>query len=480
MFCRTGPPSERSSGTNSGYRPSSRGSQSELSNPTSMSSQEQPSAKQSPTKPTNGVALPAINSDRQVQKKRSAFFSNSPFRRKSRHDKDRNSGPSQPPSRGTWDSPSKQTSPVKAPPAQPQPQPQPQPQQQPPPQPQFPAQAQPQPAAVMGPGDRAPSPEPVDPRANFQLNVGNNVFDVASPDKNALKKNPQQGKGAEEEADPIARALADLKTSGKPSASRVSADRYHGIASPAPSTAGPPPAYNDSSMKRLDAPQPAYTSAQMQKTTQKYIGQGQSMLRNRDRSPGPVHRNSVQSQDSARARSPTPRRSASPNMSPRVDTRMTQYGRGTSPSPSPYQSSSVRSRYSQSPTVATPSQRPGDAAYSPREYAPRSPNMAPRAVSPQPQYRQQSRPSSAGGMELQLSRGDMYGGGRDAYSPRGREPARPISYYGDVGSSGRSRSRTLAGAEPGRQFSRDGRPILHFGKSLFVYLPSRMSLTYSE
>lgn len=460
MFCRTGPPSERSSGTNSGYRPSSRDSQSELSNPTSMSSQEPPSAKQSPTKPTNGVALPGISPDKQVQKKRSAFFSNSPFRRKSRHDKDRSSGPSQPPSRGTWDSSSKHTSPVKATQQQPQAQPQHQP---PPPQSQLLAQSQPQSPAVMGPSDRAPSPEPVDPRANFQLNVGNNVFDVASPEK---RKSLQQTKNTDDDLDPIARALADLKTSGKSPSSRVSADRYHGIASPAPSTAGAPPAYNDSSIKRLDAPQPAHTSAQMQRTTQKYIGQGQNVFRNRGSSPGPVSRNSVQSQDSARARSPTPRRSASPNVSPRVDTRMTQYNRGTSPSPSPYQSSSVRSRYSQSPSVATPPQRPGDAAYSPREYAPRSPNVAPRAVSPQPQYRQQSRPSSAGGMELQLSRGDMYGGGsgREAYSARGRDTARPISYYGDAASTGRSRSRTLATAEPGRQFSRDGRPILHFGK----------------
>lgn len=73
-------------------------------------------------------------------------------------------------------------------------------------------------------------------------------------------------------------------------------------------------------------------------------------------------------------------------------------------------------------------------------------------------------------MELQLSssQGDMYGagGGRDSYSSqRGRDPARPISYYGDAGSQGsRSRSRTMAVADPGRQISRDGRPILHFGK----------------
>lgn len=459
MFCRTGPPSERSSGTNSGYRPSSRDSQSELSNPTSsMSSQEPPSAKQSPTKPTNGIALPGISSDTQVQKKRSAFFSNSPFRRKSRHDKDRHSGPSsQPPSRGTWDSPTKQNNPIRAPP---------QPQQQPPPQPQV--QSPSQAPAVMPPSNaRSSSPDPVDPRANFQLNVGHNVFDVASPEKNALKK-AQLGKSAEDESDPIARALADLKTPGKQSSgNRVSADRYHGLATPAPSNVGtaPPPAYNDSPMKRLDAPQPAFTSAQMQKTTQKYVGQGPGMFR-RGNSPGPANRNSGHSQDSStRARSPTPRRSASPNVSPRVDTRIAQYSRGPSPNPSPYQSSSMRSRYSQSPSVSTPPQRPNDPAYSPREYTPRgSPNVA-RAVSPQPQYRQQVRPSSAGGMELQLSNhhGDMYG--RDAYSPRGREPARPVSYYGDAGSQGsRSRSRTLAAADPGRQFSRDGRPVLHFGK----------------
>lgn len=460
MFCRAGPPSERSSGTNSGYRPSSRDSQSELSNPTSMSSQDPPSAKQSPTKPTNGVALPGIGDDKQVQKKRSAFFSNSPFRRKSRHDKDRNSGPSHTPSRSTWESPSKYNkSPIKA---SSQPQPQPQPQQQPPPQ----MQPQPQPPAVMAPGnDRAPSPEPVDPRANFQLNVGNNVFDVASPEKNSLKRASQTNKGADDELDPIARALADLKTSGKPSSGRVSADRYHGISTPGPSNpaSGPPPAYNDAPMKRLDAPQPAFTSAQMQKTTQKYVGQGPSMYR-RSNSPGPAsNRNSGQSQDQ-RARSPTPRRSASPSVTPRIDTRAAgQYSRGASPTPSPYQSNSARSRYSQSPSVATPPQRPSDAAYSPREYPRGSPAAMPRAVSPQPQFRQQNRPSSSGGMELQLSNshGDMYG----SYSPRGRDPGRPTSFYGEAGSQGnRSRSRTLAVADPGRQISRDGRPILHFGK----------------
>ncbi|KAE8373391.1 hypothetical protein BDV26DRAFT_69414 [Aspergillus bertholletiae] len=452
MFCRTGPPSERSSGTNSAYRPSSRDSQSEISNPTSMSSQEPSSARQSPTKPTNGVPLHGMGADKQIQKKKSAFFSNSPFRRKSRHDKERNSGPSQPPSRGTWDAP-KPSSQTKAP--------------------------QPQPPIVAPGNDQlSSSPEPVDPRANFQLNVGNNVFDVASPDKDK-KKASQTAKGAEEELDPIARALADLKVAGKQPTTRISADRYHGIATPNPSApssnyssasvATPPPAYNDSSMKRLDAPQPAFTSAQMQKTTQKYTGQTHSMLRGSGNTSGLATRTRAQSQDVPRGKSPTPRRSASPQVSsPRVDTRMSQYSRGASPSPSTYQSSSTRSRFSQSPSVSTPPQRPADAGYSPHEYPRRaSPNPMSRGVSPQPQFRQQTRPSSAGGMELQLSNQvDMYSGGHG--SPR-QAASRPGSFY-DAGSHrSRSRSRTLAVADPGRQFSRDGRPILHFARAMYSY-----------
>lgn len=450
MFCRTGPPSERSSAT-SAYRPSSRDSQSEVSNPTSMSSIEQPITAKPPPKPTNSEPLPSQREDKQATpKKKTAFFSNSPFRRKSRHDKERPVIGSQS-SRSPWSSPTKQTSPPKA--IQPQPQPQP--------------QSQPQ------SDRRTRSPEPVDPRANFQLNVGNNVFDVASPEKNASNGAAQQAKGGEDDADPIARALADLKTTGKQSSLRVSADRYHGISTPTPSapsstyggsSSGAPPAYHDPSVKRLDAPEPAFTSKQMQKTTQRYTGQTQSMLRAGSNNPNMAP--AAKPQEVPRARSPAPsmRRSASPQVSPRVDTR-TGYGGGASPVPSPttYQSSSARSRYSQSPTP----RRAQDPPYSPNDYARRASPAASshRAVSPQPAFRQQARPSSAGGMELQLSnQADMYGGS----SYGSRHDGRPMSQYGgDNGGPppvGRSRSRTLAVAEPGRKFSRDGRPILHFGK----------------
>ncbi|KAJ5918903.1 hypothetical protein N7454_010047 [Penicillium verhagenii] len=497
MFCRTGPPSERSSAA-SPYRPSSRDSQSDVSNPTSMSSVEAPAPapiaqkpapplpsvmrmQQSPPKPINNAPLPSAQDDKSPKKK-SAFFSNSPFRRKSRNEKDRPAITPGSTSRSPWSSPTKQISPAK-----------------------------PAPTPVKQPERRpspSPEPEPVDPRANFQLNVGNNVFDVASPDKNTSKAGSQGAKEGEDASDPIARALADLKTTGgKQPSLRVSADRYHGISTPNPSapsstyggsTSAAPPAYNDPNAKRLGAPEPAFTAKQMQKTTQRYTGQAASMLRGGSNNPAMAPREAQKQQEVPRdrspapSRSPAPRRSASPAVSPRVDTRTgyggggaspspstyqsrTGYGGGgASPSPSTYQSGSARSRYSQSPG---PRRAQEQQPYSPNDYARRaSPAPSHRAVSPQPQFRQQVRPSSAGGMELQLSAGqdDMYGGGSQYGSTRG--DGRPRSHYGGDNNNGppvgRSRSRTVAVADPGRKFSRDGRPVLHFARSMYTYTPA--------
>ncbi|KAJ6011172.1 hypothetical protein N7451_002584 [Penicillium sp. IBT 35674x] len=475
MFCRTGPPSERSSAA-SPYRPSSRDSQSDVSNPTSMSSVEAPAPVQkaapplpsvmklqSSPKPINNTP-PAGAQDDKSSKKKSAFFSNSPFRRKSRHDKERPAIAATSTSRSPWSSPTKQSTPTK-----------------------------PAPPPATQPERPSGSPEPVDPRANFQLNVGNNVFDVASPDKDASKTGSQAATANEDELDPIARALADLKTTGgKQPSLRVSADRYHGISTPTPSApsstyggnnaAAAPPAYNDPNVKRLGAPEPAFTAKQMQKTTQRYTGQTASMLRGGSNNPAMAPRETAKPQEVPRARSPAPsrspapRRSASPQVSPRVDPRTGYGGGGTSPSPSTYQSGSARSRYSASPTPRRAQEQP---PYSPNDYARRAASPAAsshRAVSPQPQFRQQVRPSSAGGMELQLSAGqdDMYGNGSQ-YGGSTRGDGRPRSYYGGNNGGppvGRSRSRTVAVADPGRKFSRDGRPILHFARSMYTYTPA--------
>lgn len=228
MFCRTAPPSDRSSAT-SPMRPSSRDSQSEYSNPTSFSSQEPPSGKQSPIKQD----IPLMSPTKQVQKKRSGFFSNSPFRRKSKHERDGRDGPpdsnmATPKARNTWGASNRDA-----------------------------ASNQSSPTRQYGQGietrdfQNEPSPEPVDPRANFQLNVGPNVFDVASPDGHRQKS---PSKASTQDLDPIAQALADLKGVGKQSSVRMSADRYAGVATPGPGMTNdiaaaqrgtPPPSYHD-------------------------------------------------------------------------------------------------------------------------------------------------------------------------------------------------------------------------------------------
>ncbi|PGH23345.1 hypothetical protein AJ80_02598 [Polytolypa hystricis UAMH7299] len=471
MFCRTGPSSERSSAT-SANRPSSRDTHSECSNPTSFSSADPPSGKQSPTKPVNGVSLPGMTTAKQVQKKRSGFFSNSPFRRKSKHEKERQAAQPtiQAASRSSWIAP-KQTS-----------------------------------SGNVGYHSESTfdvnrpsgSPEPVDPRASFQLNVGNNVFDVASPDATSAKGSAGT-KNADETADPIAQALADLKGVGKQSSVRVSADRYHGISTPVPPNnvsapvpdanvaaaqlGTPPPAYNDAPVKRLDAPQPAFTSAQMQKTTRKYIGQTQDMF---NRSSRPVQPTNNSSRTIPRAASPAPviRRSASPQPVARADPPSQRDSRSNA-SPASYQSSSVGSRYRHSPSASQtklvressyspqPQSQPHQQRQAPQQYSRHgSPMELERAISPQPQFtRSEHRPSSANGMELQLSTSqvDPYGGGSmNGYGSPRTQAARPMSmYHGPPPDAGRMRSNTVA--EIGRHYSRDGRPVVHFARAMYSY-----------
>ena len=469
MFCRTAPPSDLSSAA-SPLRPSSRDSQSEYSNPTSFSSQEPASGKQSPTKQSIVSAAPAMSPPKQVQKRRSGFFSNSPFRRKSKHDKE---PPSigQPETRNTYSSSAGRhgdntSSPVRS----------------------------------YNQGNnqsrfrdaQSGSPEPVDPRANFQLNVGNNVFDVASPDAHRKKATSTSLASPTKELDPIAQALADLKGLGKQSSVRMSADRYHGISTPAPGMGStsrqnsdfaaaqsgtPPPSYNDPPVKRLDLPQPAFTSAQMKQTTQRYVGKNQDMY-------GSSRPGTRGSGDVPRATSPLPLRSTSPRPGYNASQGQNQrdYARSASPNPNasnrqtPNSSPSKQGytgshsgQYSRHNSPATSPNKSGYATGSGRYSRHASPGDVPRAVSPQPQYARQERPSSSsgGGMALQLSDG---GQGMNQRA-RAHTNARPMTYYGGQGQRGsdggmpepsmRDRSKSMS---DGRQFSKDGRPILQFGK----------------
>lgn len=438
MFCRTdGPQSERSSAA-SPMRPSSRDSQSEYSNPTSFSSQEPASGNQSPTKQNSHQMVPGMSPDKQIQKKRSGFFSNSPFRRKSRHEKEA-PALATPRARNTWGSAGSRNMETKNP---------------------SPTRQYGQDKSQQ---DRySGSPEPVDPRANFQLNVGPNVFDVASPDSNRNKTSPKKLTSPVKDLDPIAAALAELKGVNKQSSVRMSADRYAGVSTPAPSSASgtqnadiqaaqrgtPPPSYHDQPMSRLGAPKPAFTSKDMQSTTRKYVGQTQDMYGSSR--PGTRGNGS----EMPRATSPRPIRSTSPR--PGYQSQG-QAGNPRAASPNPHNN------------VSRPRQAPNVSPAKQNYCRHNSPNDVGRVPSPQPQYARQERPQSSDGMAMQLANGDMTQGQR----VRGGNVGRPMSYYGgqppqqDHGDV-RSRSKSVA---DGQKYSQDGRPILHYGEcSVFAYL----------
>lgn len=462
MFCRTDGPSEQSS-VGSPVRPSSRDSHSDYSNPTSLSSIEPANGKLSPTKQVASRDNQPVSPAKQVQKRRSGFFSNSPFRRKSKHEKDNredvNGLTTTPRSARTW----------------------------------GPSSAQNGDASNSSPSrmttetrdfatEGSHSPEPADPRASFQLNIGRNTFNVASPDSH---RKPQSSKTSnqQKELDPIAAALAELKGVTKQSSVRMSADRYHGIATPAPPvTPGngtvaaaqrgtPPPSYHDpQNIKRLDLPQPAFTSAQMQQTTSKYVGQNQEMYGPTNR-PGSALCRPGTSGAMLRATSPLPMRSTSPRpaLQPPQSLTKTNYEQNTSLNP--YTNRITHQQQGQNGNLAKPAYQ----SYSRHG----SPNEVRRAVSPQPQFMRQERPASVAGAvsatALQLSHGGgqteaaVYGGGH-----RGRGAGagqRPMSSYGGTGNgelvNGGSRVRSKSVTD-GRRFTGDGQPILHFGQSIIT------------
>ncbi|EXJ83024.1 hypothetical protein A1O3_06841 [Capronia epimyces CBS 606.96] len=483
MFCRADAASVAGSALSSNTRPESRDSQSEYSVPSSFTSAEPMSGATSPIKsaPTNGVELPGMTAvDKSVQKKRSGFFSNSPFRRKSRKDHDSQST-SSPPTRSTWNPvassrgrislnptvSSTQSSPTKSPTRQ---------------TPSF---------FNRNTVDMAPECEDAaDPRASFQLNVGNNVFDVASPDgqhstprASAVNRRsqflpPPSAAGDAMMHDPIAQALADLKQSSngvtgmaKQSSMRVAVDRFHGVATPAPeqepitrpdfvSADGqarmaaqrgtPPPAYESGggrAQSALGVPQPAHTKKEMLNRTEtwgtgpvpsNHRGSQQSRPGTRDgrRSPGPgmIRAASPQppSQYQQRARSPAPGmvpRAASPQPQSRYQrSRSPAPGmlpRAASPQPiNPFTNSPVRAR---SPGPAMMQQGSSPQGHTGSQLRSASPNpYAGRQRYPNQGARQDS------GMEMQLSSQDVarYDDPRNG-SGRGRQDmARPNSSFG--------------------------------------------------
>lgn len=463
MLCRTGNPNgsdlgSQLSGTSSSDRPTSRDEHSDYSAPTSYSSRDPMSGKTSPVKQDAVIppASPASGGDRKVMKKRSGFFQNhSPFSRR-KSTRDAREVPTK--NRNTWHPGNSATNSDRDIPQN------------------------------LLPDRSVASPDPIDANADVAINIGENVLPVKLPGRQKPTPEPEA-----QEDDPIAQALAELKgvTLGKQSSVRMSADHYHGIATPAPGSqpfsrsvpplsgnsavasgmrGTPPPSYDQPVHSRLGVPSPAVTSKAMKQTSQKYTQQTRSLFSG-DRPGSGGYRSPsrppTRGSDMPRAASPAPPRSASPL--PSMNNR--------SASPNPYASSQRGSMDS----------RQGSAQMDARNsaqgyYRQNTPNDMPRAASPLP-FRgtaDYGRPASrAGSSYSAYPGGDM---------PRGMSPApTDNSYDGSTrGRGGRpgtsqgnramglyeppgamapaSRQRSKSVADGGRQYTPDGRMILHFGK----------------
>jgi hypothetical protein len=472
MLCRTDAPSRADTAPSSSGRPGSRDDQSEYSNPSSFTSADPMSGKNSPSKgpPINGIPLPGMTSPtKSVEKKQSGFFSKSPFRRKSKKEPSNTyHTPSASTSRINLNAPSNISSSTTLV--------------------SSPAQSSP----TKSPGSRnifnrnaasmAPEgEEPADPRASFQLNVGSNVFDVASPDSHqstprASAQAPSRGAPfnarhtTDLSMDPIAQALADLKSNSIPNkqpSHRVHVDRYHGVQTPAPDhqpaerpalmsaesrikleQAGrtPPPAYDTApidsaghtrSQSALGVPQPAHTKREMMERTQTWGNQPQNRGMAASSPARPMSRNGMGDG----------RRSPGPNMM-----------RATSPQPG-YSGPAMRAR------------SPGPGMQG--QYQPRATSPNPYAAAGRPQG--QSRVRQGSGMEMQLSSQDVarYG---DSGSGRSRaQMGRPQSSYGggpgmgrmDSGGSGQVRRERSKSMGPAR-----GPQVLHYGKGVLQHVTS--------
>lgn len=510
MFCRADASSVAGSALSANTRPESRDSESQYSAPSSFTSADPMSGANSPTKmaPINGVQLPGMTSpEKAAAKKRSGFFSNSPFRRKSRKENDHHAA-SSPPNLNSWGSnsasggrinltptvSSTQSSPTKSPTRQ---------------APSF---------FNRNAGTMAPEgEEAADPRASFQLNVGNNVFDVASPDgqdstprASAANRRshfiPPSSRTDDLMHDPIAQALADLKQSSngvtgmaKQASTRVPVDRYHGVATPAPDQAPttrpailssesharlaaqrgtPPPAYENGggrAQSALGVPQPAHTKKEMLNRTEMWgTGSVAPNPRGSHHRPGTREGRRSPGPGMMRTASPQPQgqyqrsRSPGPGMIPRA----------TSPQPpNGYQDPHMRSR---SPGPSMMQQGGSPHGQSGSQYRAASPNPygGGRPRGPGPASRQGS------GMEMQLSSQDVmrYDGTGSGRSRQGM--ARPNSSFGGdryqqaQGHGGRdSNGRGNSDVELRRERSKSlanipfrGAPqppqALHYGKSL--------------
>ncbi|KAI9900566.1 hypothetical protein N3K66_004828 [Trichothecium roseum] len=232
--------------------------------------------------------------------------------------------------------------------------------------------------------------------------------------------------------------------------------------------------------------------------------------------PQPQMNNSWSSRRSEyKPASPQPPRNASPQ--PPLNSSWSSRRSEHAPSPSPYQQTQARNSTSNVSTTA--SKQPSDQYYqqaqarnstsnisttstkqAPEQQHHRSPAPSIRGASPAPaSYRERGRPqssysvrpqSSYAGSEMAVqlapAGGDPYGSQRSRGS--GRPESRAMGLYGDYGGSGSEysgeyRQRSKSVADPSRQYTSDGRPILHYARALYMYqaaIPEELGFAKGE
>jgi hypothetical protein len=312
--------------------------------------------------------------------------------------------------------------------------------------------------------------------------------------------------------DPIAQALAELKGVTKNTVGRSTADRFFGLATPAPTaTPGPGPggpAANQrgtplptylSKTTALDVPPPAFDSAQMQQTTQRYINQRNNLLEGPPQMPTPAteagsmrqRANTIDyqrphsrqnSQDMVVTRegqiSPAPTRSVSPRPQLFGD----EAYRGSSPKPqNAYSRATSPNPYTQSRPGTANSSRPSQyAAYNRGSPAPISQEVAlRRAASPAPSHHSRNESYNSRSRSRADSAREGYGSANNRQTFYGDQGGAVQMYQGGGGQVGRPRSKSVA--EPNR--SRDGRPIINYARAMYQYtaaIPEEMSFAKGD
>jgi hypothetical protein len=342
--------------------------------------------------------------------------------------------------------------------------------------------------------DRSMSPDPIDVNASVALNIGRNVFTVEPPGSmdNAI---PAGVVPVDETVDPIVSALAQLKGRDKPAMQvpRMSADHYHGIATPVSGTYGhgiKPSTERYEPHSHLSKPAKGTQSSHFGGTPppsyEPVTAPSQSAINSLTSAPTPQPPPSFRQSEAAPATSPNPvhRLGVPP---PAVTSRAMREA-------SKKVADQSRHIFGSSPTLPSTTTRSDprgqDLLRSVSPAAQISPQLGPadhdakrRSTTPSSSH-PQSRYDGTSSQHRASSENDKHNAGNGSSEPpdhfdgpggqRGRRPgtsgsSRPTSPYSSVNQAESLRRRSRSIADPSRQYTRDGHPILHYARAIYMY-----------